>query len=131
MNLYQDVTEIVDVDADVIPVLDSAVTTAAYGLFYFSSSVADAAVTLSVVTVVAAMTVVSGSSFSSSSVADVVVTHGVETVVVTTIAAVNTTNFKDGFFRPFFFFRIVQAHASYIFTTIQTECLWNKIPQNS
>lgn len=133
MNLYQDVTEIVDVttDADAILVLDSAVITAAYGLFYFSSSAEDAAVTLSAVTDVAAMTAVSGLSFFSSSVEDAAVTHGVEMAAVTTIAAVNQTNFKDGKFRPFFFYRIVQAHTSYIFTTTQTECLWNKFPQNS
>ena len=72
MNQYQDVTEIVDVttDADAILVLDSAVITAAYGLFYFSSSAEDAAVTLSAVTDVAAMTAVSGLSYFSSAVAD-------------------------------------------------------------
>ena len=139
MNLYQDVTEIVDVttDADVILVLDSAVITAAYGLFYFSSSVEDAVVILSVAMDVAAMTAVCGLSFFSSSVEDAAVTHGVEMAAATTIAAVNQTNFKDGKFRPFFnlhsfsFYRIVQAHTSYIFTTTQTECLWNKFPQNS
>ena len=88
MILYQDVTEIVD--ADVILVLDSAATTAAYGLFYFSSSVADAAVTLSAETDAAVMTAVSGLSFFSSSAADAAVTHGEEMVAIT-IAAVNKT----------------------------------------
>lgn len=133
MNLYQDVTEIVDVaaDADVILVLDSAEITAAYGLFYFSSSAEDVAVTLLAVTDVAEMTVVSGLSFSSSSVEDAAVTHGVETAVATTIAAVNKTILRTENSVLFSFYRIVQAHTSYIFTTTQTECLWNKIPQNS
>ena len=104
MNLYQDVTEIVDVDADVILVLFSEETIAVYGSSYSLYSAADAAAILSVVTDVAAMTAVSGSSFFSSSAADVVITHlavtdvDVRTLVAAAmIAAVNKTNFKDGF----------------------------------
>ena len=82
MNQYQDVTEIVDVDADVdvIQVLLSVEITAAYGSFYFSSSVEDVAVT------------------------HLAVMDAVITIADATIAAANKTNFKDGFFRPFFIF---------------------------
>ena len=114
MNLYQDVTEIADVDADVIPVLFSVVTTAVYGLSYSLYSVEDAAAILLAATDVedaAAMTAVFGLSFFSSSAADVVITHLAVTdvdvaimVVDATIAAVNKTNFKDGNLRPFFIF---------------------------
>ena len=104
-NLYQDVTEIVDADADVIQVPDSAETTAVYGLFYFSFSAADAAVTHGAATaaVAAAMTAVCGLSFFSSSAADAAVTHGAEmAAVVDATTAANDLTFKDGLFRPFF-----------------------------
>ena len=82
MNQYQDVTEIVDVDADVdvIQVLLSVEITAAYGSFYFSSSAEDVAAT------------------------HLAVMDAVITIADATIAAANKTNFKDGFFRPFFIF---------------------------
>jgi len=119
VNQYQDVTEIVDVDAhvDAIPVLfltatDVDQTIAAYGLSFFLSSVEDVAVTLSAVMDAAATTVVSGLSSFSSSVEDAVTIHLVitdaATDVVATIAA-NKRNFEDGYDRPFcipsFFFR--------------------------
>jgi len=118
VNQYQDVTEIVDVDAhvDAIPVLfltatDVDQTIAAYGLSFFLSSVEDA-VTLSAAMDAAATTVVSGLSSFSSSVEDAVTIHLVITDaamdVVATIAA-NKRNFEDGYDRPFcipsFFFR--------------------------
>ena len=111
MNQYQDVTEIVDVDADVdvIQVLLSVEITAAYGSFYFSSSVEDVAATHSVVTDAAATTAAYGSFYFSSSAEGAAVTHlavmdAVITIADATIAAANKTNFKDGFFRPFFIF---------------------------
>lgn len=88
---HQDVATIVD--ADVIPdvVLYSAeITTAVYGLLFFSSSVEDVVEIHGETTDVVLMTVVCGSSFFSSSVEDVVETHGITTdVAVTTVAAVN------------------------------------------
>lgn len=111
MNLYQDETEIVVVDAaqvvdaQLILVLVLAETTAAYGLFFCLSSVADAEVILSVEMDVAEMTAVSGSFFCLSSVVDVEIIHGVIMVAVTmavdATTAANQRNFEDGSGRPF------------------------------
>ena len=104
MNLYQDVTEIVDVTADVdteiIPALFLAETTVVYGLSFSLFSVADAAEIHGVVMDVAEMTVVSGSSFSLSSVADVETIMDVDvTEMVAQIAKIFNsifTYFKKG-----------------------------------
>jgi len=112
VNQYQDVTEIVDVDAhvDAIPVLltvatDVVQTITVYGSSFFLFSVEDVAVTLSAVTDVAATTVVSGLSFFSSSVEDVETIHSVITDMAATdvvaMIAANKRNFEDGSGRPF------------------------------
>ena len=110
MNQYQDVTEIVDVDADatLVPffaVMEAAAIIAVYGSSFFSSSVADVAATLSAAMDVAAMTAVYGSSFFSSSVADAVTIHLTITAVAAATVAVtiaaNKRNFEDGYCRPF------------------------------
>lgn len=111
MNLYQDETEIVVVDAaqvvdaQLILVLVLAETTAAYGLFFCLSSVADAVAILSVEMDVVETTAVFGSSFFLSSAADAEIIHGVITVVVTMVVdatiAANQRNFEDGYGRPF------------------------------
>ena len=97
MNLYQDVTEIVDADAATIhavtvAVLFLAVTTAVYGSSFFSSSVADAVEAHGVVTdvvVAEALTAVSGSSFFSSSAADAATIHVAIMDADVTIASAN------------------------------------------
>lgn len=123
-NLYQDVTEIVDVDPDVdvwlIQVVVSVETTAVYGSFFFSFSVEDAvAILLAVMDAadVAAMTAVSGSSFYSFSAVAVVTIHGVITAVVTMVAdattvAANKINFEDGSGRPFCMLYYFSYHIS-------------------
>ena len=160
MNLYQDVTEIVDADAamavDVllIQVVVSVAATAAYGLSFFSSSAEDAAAILSAVTDAAATTAVSGLSFFSSSAEDAAVmlsaaTDAEITVADATIAAANIFNI---FNKRIYYIIKASAHrevlwadvifiilrhiifsflTSYIFTTIQKECLWNVNLQSS
>ena len=75
--------------------------------------------------------VVSGSSFFSSSVADVETILSVTIIADVMIAAVNKNNFEDGFDRPFCISVITIKKPSYISTTMQKECLWNKNLQNS
>ena len=137
-NLYQDATEIADVDViqDVEWVLAHYLveTTAVYGLFYFSSSAADAEVT-HLVADVAETTAVFGLFYSSSSAVDAEVTlHAATIIADATIAAANMINFEDGSGRPFCmhkFLYIFSLLFSYIFTTILKECPWNAILQNS
>ena len=110
IQFHQDAVMIVVVDvlldADVLPVQLSAETTAVYGLSFFSYSVADVAGTHSATDV---MTVVYGLSFFSYSVADAeilsteTITADAATVDAMT-AAVNQTDFKDGFLPSFFIF---------------------------
>ena len=83
VNLLQDMEEIVVVDVD--QVVDQAAL---------------------LIQDLVEITVVYGSFFFSFSVAAVVITLAVTTAVDATIAAANQTNFKDGFFRPFFHRRI-------------------------
>ena len=134
MNQFQDMTEAADADAVVdveeIQVLYLVAATAVYGLFFFSSSAADAVAILSAVTVAAATTAVYGLFFFSSSAADAAIIQTATTIVDATIAAANKRNFEDGFDRPFcmHFSVIKTTNHSYKFTTIQKECLWNKNP---
>ena len=155
MNLYQDVTEIVDADAAIavdvllIQVVVSVAATAAYGLSFFSSSAEDAAAILSAVTDAAATTAVSGLSFFSSSAEDAEIIHVATMAADATIAAANIFNIfnkriyyiiktsahREVLWADVFF--IILRHiifsflASYIFTTIQKECLWNVNLQSS
>ena len=75
-------------------------TTAAYGSFFFSSSVEDAAVILWAAMDVAATTVVSGLSFFSSSAEDAETIH-LATIIADAMIAANKRNDGDGFGRPF------------------------------